>query len=121
MLITAIGALVGVLVGSIMSEVPLAHPQYSTSPPNQPTQSHICRPATDQFTVGGEHRQVKGRKPAFIIGFTGAGVAVMLLNVHSSSHLILLMACLIRMFTGIYEAVWYTYTPEADTTNPLCG
>ena len=82
MLTTAIGALFGVLIGSIMSEV-------------------------------------KGRKPAFIIGFAGAGAAVMLLNVSTSDHGLLLIAIVVRLFTGVYEAVWYTYTPEAASHTTL--
>jgi len=38
----------------------------------------------------------------------------MLLNINTGSHGILLIACGVRFFTGVYEAVWYTYTPEVN-------
>merc|ERR1719231_752627 len=80
MMLTAIGAMFGVAVGAILSEV-------------------------------------QGRKPAFIIGFAGAGMGVMLLNAKVPLAGILAFASVIRLFTGVYEAVWYTYTPEVYPTS----
>jgi len=61
--------------------------------------------------------EVQGRKPAFVIGFTGAGICVMALNAESPLVVTILFATVIRFFTGVYEAVWYTYTPEVYPTS----
>jgi len=79
-LLTSVGAVIGVFLGTILSEV-------------------------------------RGRKPAFIVGFGGAGVFVMLLNMKGSIGVILFIAALVRFFVGMYEAVWYTYTPEVYPTS----
>jgi len=61
--------------------------------------------------------EVQGRKPAFIIGFAGAAICVMLLNANVPLGVTITFAAIVRFFTGLYEAVWYTYTPEVYPTS----
>jgi len=57
-----------------------------------------------------------GRRPTFAMGFLGAGVSMLLLNSDSELEVVLLLAGTCRFFNGVYEAVWYTYTPEVYPT-----
>jgi hypothetical protein len=50
------------------------------------------------------------------MGFLGAGVSMLLLNSDSELEVVLLLAGACRFFNGVYEAVWYTYTPEVCTS-----
>eukprot|EP00657_Telonema_sp_P-1_P010772 TRINITY_DN5359_c0_g1_i1.p1 TRINITY_DN5359_c0_g1~~TRINITY_DN5359_c0_g1_i1.p1 ORF type:complete len:229 (+),score=65.39 TRINITY_DN5359_c0_g1_i1:240-926(+) len=58
-----------------------------------------------------------GRKPSFMIGFFFAGVFMLLINLDVGDVALIVIAMVCRFFTGIYEAVWYTYTPEAFPTS----
>lgn len=57
-----------------------------------------------------------GRRTTFAIGFLGAGITILVLNAKMELAIILAFATLCRFFNGVYEAVWYTYTPEVYPT-----
>jgi len=58
-----------------------------------------------------------GRRPTFVVGFFFAGVFIMLINVNVDAMWLVVFAMVARFFTGVYEAVWYTYTPEVYPTS----
>jgi len=58
-----------------------------------------------------------GRRPTFVLGFFCSGIFIMLINVEVDAVWLVIFAMVARFFTGVYESVWYTYTPEVYPTS----